>query len=156
MPHHFHSVIDVTKRNLVLKMAVFKAAAPFSLVSRPDDGNSKHLWNVGIHLPHYTEQYPRKQPSSYSSPWNPEISPNSCLFICLKFMTQTSGIDTYSDVINLSLPPSLSTMKWATRASEDKFTWIYCRNGQQFPDPKQKLWRIKCSHCALIISNLMN
>jgi hypothetical protein len=27
---------------------------------RPDDGGSKHLWNVDKLLPHYTAQQPRK------------------------------------------------------------------------------------------------
>jgi hypothetical protein len=30
----------------------------------PDDGGSKHLWNVGKLLPDYTAQQPRRQPSS--------------------------------------------------------------------------------------------
>jgi hypothetical protein len=34
----------------------------------PDDGNSKHPWNVGKLLPDYTAQQPRRQPSSYSPP----------------------------------------------------------------------------------------
>jgi hypothetical protein len=33
---------------------------------RPDDGGSKHLWNVGKLLPDYTALQPRRQPSSYS------------------------------------------------------------------------------------------
>jgi hypothetical protein len=31
---------------------------------RPDDGGSKHLWNVGKLLPDYTAQHPRRQLSS--------------------------------------------------------------------------------------------
>jgi hypothetical protein len=30
---------------------------------RPDDGGSKHLWNVGIRPPDYTVQQPKRQPS---------------------------------------------------------------------------------------------
>jgi hypothetical protein len=41
---------------------------------RPDDGGSKILWNIGKLTPDYTAQQPRRQPSSYSSPWEPEIS----------------------------------------------------------------------------------
>jgi hypothetical protein len=41
---------------------------------RPDDGGSKGLWNVGKLLPDYTAQQPRRQLSSYSPPWEPEIS----------------------------------------------------------------------------------
>jgi hypothetical protein len=40
---------------------------------------SKHLCYVGQYLPDYTAQYPR-QPSSYPSPWEPEIS--SVSFLC--------------------------------------------------------------------------
>jgi hypothetical protein len=45
------------------------------LTYRPVDGGSKLLWNVGECLPDYTAQHPRRQPPSYSSPWEPEISP---------------------------------------------------------------------------------
>jgi hypothetical protein len=40
----------------------------------PDDGGSKLLWNVGQYLPDCTEQYPRRQPSSHSSPWEHQVS----------------------------------------------------------------------------------
>jgi hypothetical protein len=40
---------------------------------RPNDGGSKHLWNVGKLLLDYTEQEPRRLSSSYSPPWEPEI-----------------------------------------------------------------------------------
>jgi hypothetical protein len=42
---------------------------------RPGDGGSKHIWNVGQFLKDCTAQHLRRQPSSYSSPWEPEISP---------------------------------------------------------------------------------
>jgi hypothetical protein len=32
----------------------------------PDDGGSKHLWNIGKRLPDYKAQQPRRQPSSYN------------------------------------------------------------------------------------------
>jgi hypothetical protein len=51
-------------------MAVFWIEAP---CSRPDDGGSKYLWNVGKLLPGYKTQQPRRQPSSYSPPWEPQI-----------------------------------------------------------------------------------
>jgi hypothetical protein len=41
---------------------------------RPDEGGSKHLWNVGQLLPDYTAQYPRRLLPSYSPPLEPEIS----------------------------------------------------------------------------------
>jgi hypothetical protein len=40
---------------------------------RPDDGGRKHLWNVGKLLPDCTALQPRRQPSSYSPPWEPQI-----------------------------------------------------------------------------------
>jgi hypothetical protein len=40
---------------------------------RPDDGGSKYLWNVGKLLPDYTVLQPRRQQSSYSPPWEPQI-----------------------------------------------------------------------------------
>jgi hypothetical protein len=43
------------------------------LTHRPDDGGSKDLWNVGTLLPDYTALQPRRQPSSYSPPWEPQI-----------------------------------------------------------------------------------
>jgi hypothetical protein len=52
-----------------------------SVIHRPDDGGNKHLWNVGKFLPDNMAQRPRRQPSSYSSPWEPEISPNYEMFI---------------------------------------------------------------------------
>jgi hypothetical protein len=71
-------------------MAVFWVVAPCILVEvhwhfrgpcclhhqgkQPDDGGSKYLWNVGKLLPDYTAQEPRTQPSSYSPPWEHEIS----------------------------------------------------------------------------------
>jgi hypothetical protein len=41
-----------------------------------DDGGSKHLWSFGEFIPDYTVQQPKRQPSSYSPPWEPEISPS--------------------------------------------------------------------------------
>jgi hypothetical protein len=73
-------------------MAVFWVVAPCSLVEfshvtgilaasiittrHPDDGGNKHLHNVSKLLPDYTVQPPRKQPSSYSPPWELKI----CLY----------------------------------------------------------------------------
>jgi hypothetical protein len=42
-------------------------------MSRPDDGGSKDLWNVGKLLPDYTVLQPRRQQSEYSPPWEPQI-----------------------------------------------------------------------------------
>jgi hypothetical protein len=40
---------------------------------RPNDGGSKHLWNIGKLLPDYMVLQPRRQPSSYLPHWEPEI-----------------------------------------------------------------------------------
>jgi hypothetical protein len=65
--------------------AVFWVVAPCSLVEvyqrfrgpccthRPDDGGSKDFWNVGKLLPDYSALQPRRQPSSYLPPWEPQI-----------------------------------------------------------------------------------
>jgi hypothetical protein len=42
-----------------MKIAVFWGT------HRPDDGGSKHLWNVGKLLPDYTVLQPKRQQSSY-------------------------------------------------------------------------------------------
>jgi hypothetical protein len=34
-------------------------------IHRPDDGGSKHLWDVGQFLPDYTALHPRRQPSPH-------------------------------------------------------------------------------------------
>jgi hypothetical protein len=50
-----------------MKMAVFWVIASnirAMSTHRPDDGGSKHLWNVSKLLPDYTAQQPRRQPSS--------------------------------------------------------------------------------------------
>jgi hypothetical protein len=70
------------------KMAVFWVVVPCSLVDvyrrfggtwclhhqrdRPDDGGSKYVWNVGKRLSDYTMLQPRRQPFSYSPPWEPQ------------------------------------------------------------------------------------
>jgi hypothetical protein len=48
------------------------------LTHRPDYGGSKHLWNVDKLLRDYTAQNRRRHSPSYSSPWEPEISPRDC------------------------------------------------------------------------------
>jgi hypothetical protein len=35
-----------------------------AMTYHPDDGGSKHLWNVGKFMPHYTAQYHRRQSPS--------------------------------------------------------------------------------------------
>jgi hypothetical protein len=60
-------------------MAVFWVVAPCSLVEvyqrfrRPCYLHRQDLWSVGKLLPNYTELQTRRQPSSYSPPWEPQI-----------------------------------------------------------------------------------
>jgi hypothetical protein len=77
-------------RFIQVKMAVFWVVSPCSLVEvyrrfigayclhhqdddYPYDGGRNHLWNVRKFLSDYTAQ-PIRQSSSYSPPWEPEIS----------------------------------------------------------------------------------
>jgi hypothetical protein len=41
-------------------------------IHRPDEGIRKHLWNTSQYLPGNTTQHTRRQPSSYSSLWEPQ------------------------------------------------------------------------------------
>jgi hypothetical protein len=72
----------VTSCRLVEVYRRFRGACcpPQKGTHRPDDGGNKHLWNVGELLPDYTALQPRRQPSSYSPPWEPEISIRHELF----------------------------------------------------------------------------
>jgi hypothetical protein len=59
---------------------------------QPDDEGSKNLWNVGKLLPDYTMQHPRRQSTSQSPPWEPEISPDCCsLLWWLSFSSQATS-----------------------------------------------------------------
>jgi hypothetical protein len=64
--HRTH-IIRLYFDHCFLKMAVFY------------DGGSKDLWNVGELLPDYTALQPRRRPSSYSPPWEPQIQ--HCFFV---------------------------------------------------------------------------
>jgi hypothetical protein len=48
----------------------------------------KHLWNVGQLLPDHMAQHPRRQSSSYSLPWEPEISPSSAVLCMMGSLIQ--------------------------------------------------------------------
>jgi hypothetical protein len=52
-------------------MAVFWVVAPCRL--GPDDGESTELWNIGKFIPVYTALQPKRQPSSYSPPSEPQV-----------------------------------------------------------------------------------
>jgi hypothetical protein len=91
----------------VKKMAVFWVVAPCSLVEiyqhfrdpcclhhqgsghHHGDGGSKYLWNVGKLLPDYTVLQPRRQPSSYSPLWEPQI----LLLMLLRWFSSSSIMD---------------------------------------------------------------
>jgi hypothetical protein len=76
-------VLHTLPTSTFLKMAVFWVVAPRSLVevyrrsllpsSSPWWWVSKDLWNVGRLLPDCTALQTRRQPSSYSPPWEPQI-----------------------------------------------------------------------------------
>jgi hypothetical protein len=55
--------------------------SPHLLTHRPDDGGSTHLWNVGRHRFENTAVHPRRLWTSYSSPWEPEISHRPSKFL---------------------------------------------------------------------------
>jgi hypothetical protein len=57
-----------------------------------------HLWNVDKYPPQHTEQHPRWQPSSYSSPWEPEIPPNDHMFYLSAICHVRSGLRSTSYV----------------------------------------------------------
>jgi hypothetical protein len=77
-------------------LSVFWVVTPYSLVEvyqrfrgayclhhRPDDRGNKALWNVGKLLPDYMALQPRRQPSSYSPPWEPQILLEKWKVFCL-------------------------------------------------------------------------
>jgi hypothetical protein len=66
------------------------------LTRRPDDGGSKHLWNVGKLLPDYTAQQPRRQPSSYSPPWEPQISLSHVNVFCSSYLMSKFRMMSYN------------------------------------------------------------
>jgi hypothetical protein len=63
-------------KDLVEKVQFFNKYTPAKMavfcLHLPDDGGSKDLWNVCKLLPDDTAQQPRRQPSSYSPPWEPK------------------------------------------------------------------------------------
>jgi hypothetical protein len=82
---------------------------------RPDNGGSKHLWNVGKVLPDYMTQHPWRQQSSYPSR-EPEVS-QMCTCFGLYSLTRNCLIGQRRDgqtncsqllySVNLSFPASL-------------------------------------------------
>jgi hypothetical protein len=101
------------KVTINMKMAVFWVVSPCILVeiyqrfrgpcclhhqgdeTRPDDGSSKVLWNVGKFLPDYTALQPRRQPSSYQPPWEPQVLLTINIFAITSFSTRTLHKQSY-------------------------------------------------------------
>jgi hypothetical protein len=52
----------------------------YCLHHRPDDGGYKYFWNSCEFLRYYTAQHSRRQSSSYSPPWEPEMSESYFMF----------------------------------------------------------------------------
>jgi hypothetical protein len=65
-----------------------------------------HLWNVGKLLPDYTALQPRRQPSSYSMLWEPEILLSNEMF--------QKGIHLYCiyNIKSFCAPISLFSILW--------------------------------------------
>jgi hypothetical protein len=85
-----------------------------------DDGGSKDIWNVGKLLPDYTALQPRRQPSSYSPPWEPLI-----LLI-------------YTTVI-IFLCCSTCKLQWYKIKLSRNFHWFRCRK-DYLTSQKVKFW----------------
>jgi hypothetical protein len=70
---HIHTTV-FQRIKQIWKQKLETTLAEYHLTThRPDDGGSKYLWNVGKLLPDYTALQPRRHPSSYSPPREPEI-----------------------------------------------------------------------------------
>jgi hypothetical protein len=52
----------------------FTASIFMMLTHHSDDGGRKLLWNISQYLLDWTMQHSRRQPYSYLSPWEPQIS----------------------------------------------------------------------------------
>jgi hypothetical protein len=66
-------LLDVVLCSLIEIDLHFRGA--YCLHFQHDDGGSKHLRNIIQFLSDYMAQCPRRQSSSYSLPWEPEMSP---------------------------------------------------------------------------------
>jgi hypothetical protein len=64
-----------------------------SVMIEIDNRGSTHLQNNGPLLRHFTAPYPRKRSSSYSPPWEPEISQFTSRIRCHNFVIDTSCIN---------------------------------------------------------------
>jgi hypothetical protein len=66
---------DIVPCSVVKIDRCFRDAYCLQRQDYPDDGGSKHLWNVSQFPPGYLAQHHRRQSSSYSPPWEREILP---------------------------------------------------------------------------------
>jgi hypothetical protein len=75
----FTSISEVLTASIIRAMSKLCMAYLSPWVSRvwlthhPDDGSSKDIWNFGKLRPVYTVLQSRRQPSSYSLSWGPQI-----------------------------------------------------------------------------------
>jgi hypothetical protein len=67
----FDSVPGTLRCVVWLSLLTFQRCLLPPSADSPDVGGGKHLWNVGKLLPDYTTQHPKRQLSSYMSPWEP-------------------------------------------------------------------------------------
>jgi hypothetical protein len=114
-----------------MKMAVLWVVASCSLVEvhrrfrgpcclhhqsnhRPDDGGSKDLWKDGKLLPDHTALQPRRQPSSYSPPWEPQIL---LFWLCFRSVSRNSYFNT-QNVLECKISKWINEI-WGSRGLED-------------------------------------
>jgi hypothetical protein len=117
-----------------MKMAAFWVAAPCNLVEiyrRFRSACCLHhqgrddLWNVGKFLPDDTAQQPRRQPSSYSPPWEPQI-------LQPKSGKHVRGIDTVTEERRFSCSEKKRVRKYQTDFLTFGFTYQLV-NGEEHP-----------------------
>jgi hypothetical protein len=74
----------------------------------PDDGGNKYLWNYGKLLPDYMVLQPRRQPSSYSPPWESQILHNT--IYCLHFLMYCSIVVCVFPCVEGGNPADMATL----------------------------------------------
>jgi hypothetical protein len=92
----------------------------------PDDGGSKHLWNVSKLLPDYVVQQHRRQPSSYLLLWEPEISLEYTSFplgLTRKAHSEGTLVSSSSASARVIFPHTLFTKHHSVLVS--KFFFVY-------------------------------
>jgi hypothetical protein len=77
------SLVETDPVSQLLTVPIIKAmfAMMTEAVNRSDYGGSKHRWYVSQFLRDYTAQQHIRQSSSYTQPWEPEISPSNDGFL---------------------------------------------------------------------------